>query len=107
MIGECAAVPRGVFNPEETMEKWVVLLGGPRLEPDPPESLDRPQICSGNVRVVIPYESCMQNGQVNHYCDAHNHQADEPILQKQPMRERGRLPACYLGLEHGLGGPRL
>jgi hypothetical protein len=85
--------PKAELQPERAVEEGVVLLGGAGLGPDPPETVQRGQLRSDQVGVVVPDEAGVPYPKVGDERGGHEEQARQ--------QDRGRPRAGGGG---GAGG---
>ena len=57
VVAERRVTPTSVLDPKHTMQQGVVLLRRVQVRPDLPQTVQRSQLRSGNVCIIIPNES--------------------------------------------------
>ena len=78
VVAERVIAPEPVEDPERRVSDRVVLLCGADLEPDAPQAVQRSQIRSRDVRVVVPEQSAVPRWRVGDERRDEEHREGEP-----------------------------
>src|SRR5271168_2637014 len=78
MIAQRCLPPEFVFQPKDTVNQWIILLGGPQLKPNAGQAVERPESRQGNVPVIIPDEPGVPDRLVRREGGGGQKQANEP-----------------------------
>lgn len=66
MVAELRVCPEFVLQPKSGEEHRIVLLGGPRLNPNPLQALKRTQVWPRHMSVIVPNRPPIPRGFISH-----------------------------------------
>jgi hypothetical protein len=61
VVSDDRIAPQFVLQPEGAVEHGIILLGGPELEPDPPQPMPRLEGRRGDVGGIVPEQSACES----------------------------------------------
>jgi hypothetical protein len=86
--------PESVLQPESAVHQRVMLLGRSQVEPDPPQPLQRAQLGTGDVGLVVPDQPAVPDGSIDE--EDHGDQRGGEQQFAHPERSRRTRRRCEL-----------
>ena len=92
-----------MFDPERGVEKRIVLLSSPEVEPDSGETAEGLKVGASDVTAVIPKQGAMQGRPIREQCEGENAECGS-----EATRAQGELGLVWSGSRFSRGcGPLL